>query len=89
MCYTREKLYFKGDYTYNRFRPAQYGKGLAAMFPTLALSEDINNLAELEKNLIKSKEIMTPVVLSLNLDAEEFPPFYPLLQAYLKQKGKS
>jgi len=89
MCYTREKLYFKGDYTYNRFRPAYYGKGLAEMFPSLALSEDINSLAELEKSLIKSKDIMSPVVLSLNVDAEEFPPFYFLLQAYLKQKGKT
>lgn len=89
MCYTREKLFFKGDYTYNLFKPAYYGKGLAAMFPSLALSEDINDLSELEKCLQKAKDITTPVVLSLNLDAEELPPFYLLLQVYLKQRGKA
>lgn len=87
MCYTREKLFYKGEYTFNLFKPAFYGKGLKAMFPSLELSEDISDLASLEKCLSKSTELSTPVVLSLNVDPEEFPPFFPLVQLYNSKKA--
>ena len=35
MCVTREKLYYDGIYSYNRFTPSRLGAGLAAMFPGL------------------------------------------------------
>ncbi len=86
MCYTREKLYFKGDYTYNLFKPAHYGKALGVMFPTLKFSDDISSLDSLKNSLETIADIQTPVVLSLNLDPNEFPPFLPLLQAYRQKK---
>lgn len=81
MCYTREVLYYKGEYTYNLFRPAYYGKALGMMFPSLAMSEDISDIDSLEQCLSRVNDIATPVVLSLNVDPKEFPPFFPLLQS--------
>lgn len=86
MCYTREKLYFKGDYTYNLFKPAHYGRALGVMFPTLKFSADISDLNSLERSLETIADIQTPVVLSLNVDPNEFPPFLPLLQSYWQRK---
>lgn len=82
MCYTGERLYFKGDYTFNLFKQSFYGKGLKAMFPSLELSEDISDLNTLEKCLAQCAQISTPVVLSLNVDPEEVPPFLPLVQEF-------
>ena len=47
MCVTREKLFYDGIYSYNRFTPSNLGAGLAAMFPGLPAVDvtDIDVLA--------------------------------------------
>ena len=47
MCVTREKLFYDGIYSYNRFTPSRLGAGLAAMFPGLPAVDvtDIDALA--------------------------------------------
>lgn len=82
MCYTREQLYYAGDYSYNKFKPSVYGQGLRAMFPSLALAVDIDDLNTLEHCLVSLKKISGPVVLSLNIAVEELPNFSPLLQQF-------
>ncbi|MFE6859498.1 thiamine pyrophosphate-binding protein [Nocardia sp. NPDC057668] len=79
MCATREQLYYSGDYTFNRFRPAEIGAGVAAMFPDLP-ARTAHTLADFEDALDKAAAETGPVFIELRCDAAEVPPFAPFLK---------
>ncbi len=78
MCVTREKLFYGGHYSYNRFTPSRLGAGLAAMFPGLS-SVDVADPAELPGALRAAMGGDGPSVVSIECSADEIPPFVPFL----------
>ncbi|WP_394829237.1 thiamine pyrophosphate-binding protein [Pendulispora albinea] len=80
MCATREELFYGGAYSFNRFRPAHIGAGIAAMFPTLAATEAAS-VAELRHALVRANGTRGPAFVALDLDPDEIPPFAPFLAA--------
>jgi acetolactate synthase-1/2/3 large subunit len=80
MCVTREKLFYGGQYSYNRFTPSRLGVGLAAMFSGLS-SVDVTGLAELPDALRDAMGTDGPSVVSIECSADEIPPFAPFLNA--------
>ncbi|WP_309231333.1 thiamine pyrophosphate-binding protein [Nocardia sp. SYP-A9097] len=79
MCVTREQLYYTGDYSYNRFRPAEIGAGVAAMFPQLP-AYTATTLTEFENALDKTRDEAGPVFIEIRCDPDELPPFAPFLK---------
>ena len=80
MCVTREQLYYRDIYSYNRFRPSNLGAGLAAMFPGLR-SVDVGELGQLRTALGSALADDGPSVVSIECSANEIPPFAPFLAA--------
>lgn len=78
MCVTREKLYFDGIYSYNRFTPSSLGAGLAAMFPGLS-AVDVTDPDALAPALRSALDADGPSVVSIECSADEIPPFAPFL----------
>ncbi|MEV6774136.1 thiamine pyrophosphate-binding protein [Nocardia sp. NPDC051030] len=79
MCVTREQLYYSGDYTFNRFRPAEIGAGVAAMFPELP-AWTATTLGDFEVALDKALAVRGPAFIELRCDPDEIPPFAPFLK---------
>ncbi|WP_366914417.1 thiamine pyrophosphate-binding protein [Nocardia sp.] len=79
MCVTREQLYYSGDYSFNRFRPADIGAGVAAMYPQLP-AWTTTTLAEFETALDKAHDEVGPVFIEILCDPDELPPFAPFLK---------
>jgi acetolactate synthase-1/2/3 large subunit len=80
MCVTREQLYYRDIYSYNRFRPSNLGAGLAAMFPGLR-SVDVGEPGQLHTALGAALADDGPSVVSIECSADEIPPFAPFLAA--------
>jgi len=78
MCVTREKLFYDGIYSYNRFTPSHLGAGLAAMFPGLH-AVDVTDIDVLATALRDALEADGPSVVSIECSADEIPPFAPFL----------
>ncbi len=78
MCVTREKLYYDGIYSYNRFTPSSLGAGLAAMFPGLP-AVDVTDPDALAPALRAALDADGPSVVSIECSADEIPPFAPFL----------
>lgn len=78
MCVTREQLFYRDVYSYNRFRPAHLGAGLAAMFPGLH-AVDVAATSELEQALNAALAVDGPSVVCVECSADEIPPFAPFL----------
>jgi acetolactate synthase I/II/III large subunit len=78
MCVTREQLFYDDLYSYNRFRPANLGAGLAAMFPGLQSVDvlDVDDLADVMRAALSTDG---PSVVSVECAADEIPPFAPFL----------
>lgn len=79
MCVTRERTYFSGDYSFNLFRPAHLGAGVAAMFPSLP-TYSADTLADFEAALDDARTAAGPVFIELVCDPEEIPPFTPFIK---------
>ncbi|OBF30482.1 thiamine pyrophosphate-binding protein [Mycobacterium sp. ACS4331] len=79
MCVTREKLYYDGIYSYNRFTPSSLGAGLAAMFPGLP-AVDVTDPDALAPALWAALDADGPSVVSIDCVADEMPPFAPFLE---------
>lgn len=79
MCVTREQVYYSGDYSFNRFRPADIGAGVAAMYPQLP-AWTATTLAEFETALDKAHDEVGPVFIEILCDPDELPPFAPFLK---------
>ncbi|WP_433757713.1 thiamine pyrophosphate-binding protein [Nocardia sp. CA-135398] len=84
MCVTREQLYYQDRYSFNRFRPAQLGAGIDAMFPELS-AYSVRTTAELAIALGRCVESEGPAFISIDVDPDEVPPFIPFL-ATLEKK---
>lgn len=80
MCITREQLFYGDRYSYNRFRPADIGAGVAAMFPGLRTHRP-TTLAELAATLRRCVETPGPSFVAVDCDPDEIPPFTPFLTA--------
>ncbi|WP_330184318.1 thiamine pyrophosphate-binding protein [Nocardia sp. NBC_01503] len=80
MCITREQLYYGDRYSFNRFRPAYPGAGLAAMFPDLCTHAPITR-AELAESLRHCVGSPGPSFIAIDCDPDEIPPFTPFLTA--------
>ncbi|GAB2684174.1 thiamine pyrophosphate-binding protein [Nocardia thraciensis] len=78
MCITREQLYYGDRYSFNRFRPARLGDGMAAMFPELP-SYTPADTGELAAVLARCFETVGPSFISIDCDPDEIPPFTPFL----------
>lgn len=78
MCVTREQLYYRDAYSYNRFRTSNLGAGLAAMFPGLR-SVDVGEPGQLGDALGAALADDGPSVVSIECSADEIPPFAPFL----------
>jgi acetolactate synthase-1/2/3 large subunit len=78
MCVTREQLFYRDLYSYNRFRPAHLGAGLAAMFPGLH-AVDVAGESDFEQALNSALAVEGPSVVSVECSADEIPPFAPFL----------
>lgn len=88
MCVTREQLFYRDLYTYNRFRPSRLGVGLAAMFPGLA-AVDVTDPLDLTGALREAIAGEGPSVVSVECSADEVPPFAPFLNQIDSQKDSS
>jgi acetolactate synthase-1/2/3 large subunit len=86
MCFTREQLYYRGEYSYNLFRRSDIGAGIAAMFPSMRATAS-RSLEELCRGLRESHRTRGPSLLCIDVDAREVPPFVPFLQAVAASKG--
>ncbi|MFZ0834657.1 MAG: thiamine pyrophosphate-binding protein [Mycobacterium sp.] len=82
MCVTREKLFYDGIYSYNRFAPSNLGAGLAAMFPGLP-AVDVSDADALVPALRDALDADGPSVVSIECSADEIPPFAPFLEHQL------
>ncbi|MGK5533925.1 thiamine pyrophosphate-binding protein [Streptomyces sp. URMC 129] len=81
MCHTRERTFFRGDYTYNLFGPARIGDGVAAMFPAIT-ARHARDAAELRAALaLRPPGQAGPLLISVDVDPYEIPPFGPFLRA--------
>jgi acetolactate synthase I/II/III large subunit len=75
-CLSREELLYGGDSAYSLFRPSDPGAGAAALFPTLR-SATVRRPEELREFLAKPAE--GPRLVSVEVPADELPPYLPLL----------
>ncbi|MFI6362922.1 thiamine pyrophosphate-binding protein [Nocardia sp. NPDC050630] len=78
MCVTREQLYYRDRYSFNRFRPSNLGAGIDAMFPELS-AYSVRTTAELAIALGRCVESDGPAFISIDVDPDEVPPFIPFL----------
>ncbi|MGJ6126126.1 thiamine pyrophosphate-binding protein [Mycolicibacterium sp. Y3] len=79
MCVTREQLFYRDLYSYNRFTPSKLGAGLAAMFPGLP-AVDVAEIGALPHALQTALDEEGPSVVSIECSADEIPPFAPFLE---------
>jgi acetolactate synthase-1/2/3 large subunit len=78
MCVTREQMFFRDRYSYNRFGPSRLGDGLAAMFPALP-SIDVTEIGELPVAIKAALDVEGPSVVAVECSADEIPPFTAFL----------
>ncbi len=79
MCVTREQLFYRDLYSYNRFAPSKLGAGLSAMFPGLP-AVDVAEIEALPQALHTALDAEGPSVVSIECSADEIPPFAPFLE---------
>ncbi|MFD4458542.1 thiamine pyrophosphate-binding protein [Nocardia sp. NPDC058480] len=80
MCVTREQLYYRDRYSFNRFQPSHLGAGIAAMFPGLP-ARTVSDANRLSGALDHSFAATGPSFLEILCDPDEVPPFQPFLSA--------
>ncbi|WP_181699825.1 thiamine pyrophosphate-binding protein [Nocardia sp. GTS18] len=78
MCVTREQIYYRDRYSFNRFRTTHLGAGIAAMFPGLP-AHTIDEPTELDATLRRCLTIDGPSFVEIRCDPDEIPPFLPFL----------
>ncbi|MEB3032588.1 thiamine pyrophosphate-binding protein [[Mycobacterium] nativiensis] len=80
MCVTRERLFYDGLHSYNRYTPSHLGAGLASMFPGLNAIEtaDAGGFGAALRTALAHDG---PSVVSVECAADEIPPFAPFLSA--------
>lgn len=74
MCVTRENVFLGQETELNKFKHSQYALGVGQMFPGLSAYE-VNSFSEFVQSLQGLEKSKGPVVISINLQSEEAPPF--------------
>jgi acetolactate synthase-1/2/3 large subunit len=77
MCRLREERLLSGDTGTNVFAPAYLADGVGRMLRGVTARE-VDSLADLDAALIESGAASGPCFLSINVPADEQPPFLPL-----------
>ncbi|MFC6011456.1 thiamine pyrophosphate-binding protein [Nocardia lasii] len=80
MCVTREQLYYRDRYSFNRFQPSYLGAGIAAMFPGID-APTVSEPDQLAEALHRGFATTGPSFLEILCDPDEVPPFLPFLSA--------
>lgn len=80
MCVTREQLYYRDRYSFNRFQSAHLGAGIAAMFPEIP-AHTVSDPDLLFETVAHSFAASGPSFLEILCDPDEVPPFLPFLSA--------
>jgi len=88
MCATREQLFYGDAYSYNQFRPADIAAGVAATFPTLAVTHAANS-GQLQQALLRSNTTDSPAFVAMDFHPDEIPPFLPFLAALDQEPTES
>ncbi|MGW5150971.1 thiamine pyrophosphate-binding protein [Rhodococcus koreensis] len=78
ICVSREQLFYRDRYSFNRFRPTLLGEGIAAMFPALPAFA-ARSVGELTDALARSAHTEGPSFVAVDCDPDEIPPFLPFL----------
>jgi acetolactate synthase-1/2/3 large subunit len=78
MCATREELFQGGARTENVFRRSDIAAGAAAMFPDLEVAR-AHCAGELRQALLRGNDAAGPVLVAMDFDHREIPPFLPFL----------
>ncbi|MEV0682609.1 thiamine pyrophosphate-binding protein [Nocardia sp. NPDC050378] len=78
MCVTREQIYYRDRYSFNRFRTTRLGAGIAAMFPGLP-AHTVDEPTELDATLRRCLNTDGPSFVEILCDPDEIPPFLPFL----------
>ncbi|MFC9967930.1 thiamine pyrophosphate-binding protein [Nocardia ignorata] len=78
MCVTREQIYYRDRYSFNRFRTTRLGAGIAAMFPGLP-AHTVDEPTELDATLRRCLTADGPSFVEILCDPDEIPPFLPFL----------
>jgi acetolactate synthase I/II/III large subunit len=78
MCVMRETLFYTAPYSYNRFKQANIGDGIKAMFPTIPVYT-VTTTVEFEKALGRLSGHASTSLICVEMDADEMPPFKPFL----------
>ncbi|MGW5314059.1 thiamine pyrophosphate-binding protein [Nocardia thailandica] len=78
MCVTREQVFYRDRYSFNRFRDTHIGAGVAAMFPGLP-ARTVTDPAGLTDALRTCLHTGGPAFLEIVCDPDEIPPFTPFL----------
>ncbi|MEU4599159.1 thiamine pyrophosphate-binding protein [Nocardia sp. NPDC023988] len=78
MCVTREQIYYRDRYSFNRFRTTRLGAGIAAMFPGLP-AHTVDEPTELDATLRRCLTTDGPSFVEIRCDPDEIPPFLPFL----------
>ena len=74
MCHVREQVFLGEATGDNLFRPSAIGAGIAAMLPGI-LGFDVDDSSQLETSIKAVRNADGPSVISINLSADEMPPF--------------
>ncbi|MCU7825955.1 thiamine pyrophosphate-binding protein [Kitasatospora sp. DSM 101779] len=80
MCATRDQLFLGSPHPANLFRPSDIAAGAAGMFPTLAVSRAAT-APQLRRALLHGNTTSGPVLVAVDVDPAEIPPFLPFLTA--------
>jgi acetolactate synthase-1/2/3 large subunit len=88
MCVTREQLFYRDRYSFNRFRRSMLAEGVAAMFPTLP-SYSARTLDQLFDALEAATATSGPAFIAVDCDPDEIPPFVPFLEQAHHRGGPS
>lgn len=88
MCVTREQLFYRDRYSFNRFQPSRIGEGVATMFPGLPAFA-ARSIGELTDALAQAVRAEGPSFVSVDCDPDEVPPFAPFLnQPALEERNR-
>ncbi|MEV7175547.1 thiamine pyrophosphate-binding protein [Kitasatospora sp. NPDC093679] len=80
MCATREQLFLGAPNPANLFLPSDIAAGAAGMFPTLAVHRAATG-PQLRRALLHGNTTSGPVLVAVDVDPAEIPPFLPFLTA--------
>jgi acetolactate synthase-1/2/3 large subunit len=87
MCELRDELYLGGARGENLFRRAHLARGMAAMFPSL-LCREAADPAAVAQAMGEIRDHRGPALLSIEIDAREFPPFAPFLDRLFAHEAR-